>query len=239
MSTKGVTIGVLDIQGSVKEHLAMLKKIGVKTKAVKIKKDLDEVDGLIIPGGESTTIGKLLKRYRLDKEIKRRAKIALLQTISYPASAGSPAQRGDKLQALTVWGTCAGAILLAKHVLNCPPLGLLLMDITIERNAYGRQLDSFETKINISALQATAAKAGRTNYRRQSGAGKLQAVFIRAPIVKKASNKVKTLAKYNGSPVMLQQDNLLVTTFHPELTNDPTIHKYFIEMTKKYAKRKF
>ncbi|MBI2638565.1 pyridoxal 5'-phosphate synthase glutaminase subunit PdxT [Candidatus Peregrinibacteria bacterium] len=191
-------IGVLDIQGSVEEHLAMLGKIGASAVAVKTKKDLDEVDGLIIPGGESTTIGKLMKKYRLDEEIKK---------------------RGDTL---TIWGSCAGAILLAKKIRNRKPDALGLMDIEIARNAYGRQIDSFETKLSVPSL------------RKQ----KIPAIFIRAPRVKKASPKVKVLAEYRGEPVMLQQENLLATMFHPELTNDPTIHRYFLELVATYAKSK-
>lgn len=214
-------IGVLDIQGSVEEHLAVLAKMGADAIGVKNKKDLARVSGLIIPGGESTTIGKLLKMYGLDAEICKRTRL--------PACY-SP---------LAIWGTCAGAILLAKKVTGgqkgAPPrrginkiaelrLGLPdilgLMDIEIARNAYGRQLDSFETEISVSIL----------------GAKKFPAVFIRAPVIKKASQKAEILAKYNGHPVMLRQNNLLATTFHPELTDDTRIHEYFIKMTREYAK---
>ena len=199
MSTlKSIRAGVLDIQGSVEEHLAALKKCGTNPVAVKNIEDLSRVDGLIIPGGESTTIGKLLKKYGLDKEIRRR-------TMS---------------GALTVWGTCAGAILLAKKILNRKPDSLNLMDIEIIRNAYGRQLDSFETSLNISSLEIKD----------------FPAVFIRAPIIKKAFNKTKVLAEYDGMPVMVEQKNLLATTFHPELTDDLRIHKYFLKLTRKYAK---
>jgi 5'-phosphate synthase pdxT subunit len=187
-------IGVLDIQGSVEEHLAALRKIGAEAVPVKNKKDLEKVSGLIIPGGESTTIGKLMRRYGLDKAIRQRA----------------------NLHSLTLWGTCAGAILLAS---------LKLMDMEIERNAYGRQVDSFETEISVRGL-------GRGGHR------KIPAPFIRAPKVKRASLKVKVLAQYNGSPVMLRQENLLATMFHPELTDDLRIHKYFVTMTKEYANNK-
>lgn len=174
----------------------MLKKIGAHAVAVKSKKDLDGVDGLIIPGGESTTIGKLMKAYGLNREIRRR-------------------------KSLVVWGSCAGAILLAKKIRNRRPDALGLMDIDIARNAYGRQLDSFETKIFIPALKK-----------------KIPAVFIRAPRVKKASLKVKVLAEYRGEPVMLRQENLLVTMFHPELTNDKSVHQYFLDLVRYYAQRK-
>ncbi|MBI4994562.1 pyridoxal 5'-phosphate synthase glutaminase subunit PdxT [Candidatus Peregrinibacteria bacterium] len=198
-------IGVLDIQGSVEEHISALKKCGIAPITVKTKKDLREINGLIIPGGESTTIGKLLKLYGLDKEIRKRA-------LRFPTS---------DLRPLAVYGTCAGAILLAKKIANQRPDSLSLMDVEISRNAYGRQLDSFETSINIPKL-------GIKNF---------EAVFIRAPRIKRAFKKAKVLAEYNGKPVMVQQENLLVTTFHPELTNDLRIHKYFLELTKKYASK--
>lgn len=203
MSTNGISVGVLDIQGSVREHLQALTKLGVNAMPVKTKQDLNKISGLIIPGGESTTIGKLIKKNGLDKEIRKRA----------AAFAGS--------KTLAVWGTCAGAILLAKKVLNDPPDGLRLMDMTIERNSYGGQLDSFETEITIPALKLR----------------NLRAIFIRAPKIKKASPKAKILAKYEGNPVMVQQENLLATTFHPELTSDLRIHEYFISLTRKYGDR--
>ncbi len=194
-------VGVLDIQGSVEEHLAMLEKLGVRGTALKSKKDLDKVDGLIIPGGESTTIGKLMKRYGLGRSICRRTK-------------------GIK-RALVVWGTCAGAILLAKKIRNRRPDTLGLMDIEIVRNAYGRQIDSFETKLAVPIFRK-----------------KIPAIFIRAPSVKKASPKVKVLAEYRGEPVMLRQENLLATMFHPELTDDASTHQYFLDLVQYYAKRK-
>jgi 5'-phosphate synthase pdxT subunit len=199
-----ITIGVLDIQGSVEEHLEMLKKIGLVPVAVKNKDDLDKVDGLIMPGGESTVIGKLLKRYGLDEEIKKRAE---LKNGSRP---------------LTIWGTCAGAIFMAKEVLNQKPQDLELMDISISRNAYRRQVDSFKTGLKIKIL----------------GEKPFPAIFIRAPQINKASLKAKTLAEYGGKPIMIQQNNLLVTTFHPELTTDSRVHEYFIKMTEFYASKK-
>lgn len=193
MPLVSITIGVLDIQGSVEEHLAALKKIGASAIPVKNKKDLDRVDGLIIPGGESTTIGKLMKRYGLDKTIQKRT--------------------------IPIWGTCAGAILLSKKIYNRKPDALGLMDIAIERNAYGRQIDGFQTKISIPAL----------------GRRKVPAIFIRAPRIKKTSPSIRVLAEYNGEPVMVRQGRLLATMFHPELTTDTRIHRYFVSMTKQYA----
>lgn len=206
MSIKKLRIGVLDIQGSVEEHIAMLKKLGRKIIGVKTKEDLAKVDGLIIPGGESTTIGKLLKKYGLDEEIKKRSRVQ--------------ASRNATHAPLVVWGTCAGAILLAKKVRNRAPEHLGLMDIEIERNAYGRQLDSFSTEIDVPVL----------------GGKKVPAIFIRAPKAKKTSPAVKVLAQYCHWPVMLRQNNLLATMFHPELTTDTRVHEYFISLVQKYAK---
>lgn len=187
-----IQIGVLDIQGSVEEHLTALKKIGITAVAVKNKKDLEKISGLIIPGGESTTIGKLMKRYGLDKEIQKRTSTRFYRP-------------------LVIWGTCAGAILLSNE--------LGLMDIAIERNAYGRQIDSFQTEISVPVL----------------GQRKVPAVFIRAPRIKKTSPSIRVLAEYNGEPVMVRQGRLLATMFHPELTTDMRIHRYFVSMTKQYA----
>lgn len=197
MSIKEIEIGVLDIQGSVKEHMDALRKIGVRPISVKTKNDLDRIHGLIIPGGESTTIGKLLKASGLFESIQKRAR------------AGT----------LTIWGTCAGAILLAKKIVNLAPQNLRLMDIEIERNAYGRQTDSFEAEIKVTGI-------GKSNF---------PGIFIRAPRVTKTSPKVKILARYEGFPVILEQNNLLATMFHPELTQDTRIHKYFLSLVKRNA----
>lgn len=201
MSTKNIPVGVLDIQGSVEEHFAVLQKMGANVRLVKTKKDLAKISGLIIPGGESTTIGKLMKKSGLDRVIRERA--------------------GRVKRNLVVWGTCAGAILLAKKIRNRHPDSLELMDLDIVRNGYGRQIDSFETDLAVSMLQKN-----------------IPAIFIRAPRIKKASGKAKVLAQYRGEPVMLQQENLLVTTFHPELTNDTTVHQYFLNLTQHYAESK-
>lgn len=203
MSTLNVRIGVLAIQGSVEEHMDMLKKIGISPVAVKTKADLDKVDGLIIPGGESTTIGKLMKLDGLDREIRARAKKSFF----------------SRKKPLAVWGTCAGAILLAKKVLNNKPDILGLMDITIARNAYGRQTDSFETSIYAPSVARE----------------KIPAVFIRAPKIEKVSKKAEVLAVFEGTPVMVRQKNLLATTFHPELTSDTRVHEYFVSMIGKPA----
>lgn len=188
-------IGVLDIQGSVEEHLAAIKKVGVVSIPVKTVDDLKKIDGLIFPGGESTTIGKLLRKFGLRNAIINRAK-----------------------KGMPIYGTCAGAILLAKKIIGCEKADVLgLMNIGIKRNAYGRQIDSFETKIMFDFGSAFAGQ-------------KIPAIFIRAPKIKSAGKNVKILAKCGGEIVAARENNFLVTMFHPELTDDLSVHKYFIEM---------
>lgn len=193
-------IGVLDIQGSVEEHFEALKKLAkakpkLKIEPVLVKKvsDLSGVRGLIIPGGESTTIGKLLKKTGLWDEIKKRAQ----------GLKGSK----DTFAPLGVWGTCAGAILLSKDYLG-------LMDITVERNAYGGQLDSFETEIEFDG-------------------GVVPAIFIRAPKIVKVGRGVKVLAKNDDEIVAAVQGKLLVTTFHPELTEGLEIVRSFVGLCRR------
>lgn len=189
-------IGVLDIQGSVEEHLESLKKLaksGIKIEPVLVKtpETLAQVSGLIIPGGESTTIGKLLRRFGLRELIIERA------------TKGMP-----------VWGTCAGAILLAKKIVGKQQAdGLQLMDIEVERNAYGRQLDSFETQLEFDM--------GRVG---------VPGVFIRAPRIVSIGKDVKILAEYKGEVVAAREKNFLATNFHPEMTDSLEVHKYFVEM---------
>ncbi len=210
-----VKIGVLAIQGSFAEHIDMLSRIGVQAIEVRTIEDLNEVDGLIMPGGESTTIGKLMKFYGLDKEIKRRANPNSLDP-SLPNS-------------LTLWGTCAGAILLANDVAAPRPDILELMDISITRNAYGPQIESFETTISIPKISKKPVGA----------------VFIRAPKITRVGKGVEVLGSHsekNGnkelaSPVLVQYNNLLASTFHPELTDDTSVHDYFVSLTKHYAKK--
>jgi len=184
-------IGVLALQGDFREHIQILKLMKIKSIEVRSKKDLDNCSALIIPGGESTTIGKLLSISGLDKEIKKRVK-----------------------KGMPVYGTCAGAIVLAKKILNekeFSPLGLI--DVEIKRNAYGRQVDSFEAEIEIK------------------GIGKLNGVFIRAPKIVKKGKKVEVLAKFEGKPVLVKQGNILIGTFHPETEENSEIHQIFVEMT--------
>ena len=193
-----MTIGILAIQGSVIEHKHMLEKLRVDIKEVRLPKDLDGIDGIIIPGGESTTISKLLERFDLFDILRERSE-----------------------EELPVWGTCAGAILLAKKLTgkNLPP-ALEVMDIEVCRNAYGRQLDSFEADLH---LKIQNPKSKIQNFR---------GVFIRAPKIKPLSDDVEVLAECDGEPVMLRQDNMLVTSFHPELTDDTRVHEYFVDMCK-------
>ena len=184
-------IGVLCIQGAVREHVAALEKCDVDVECVKRKEQFADLDGLVIPGGESTTIGKLIDRFDLAETI-----INFIQL-------GKP-----------VYGTCAGMILLAKHVEGVEQFLLGQMDITVARNAFGRQRDSFEQDLPISVL-------GDNPYR---------AVFIRAPLIKSRGENVQVLATCNGEVVAARQDNILVSAFHPELTDDERMHRYFVEM---------
>ncbi len=220
MSTQNkVKIGVLAIQGSFAEHIDMLSRIGVHAIEVRTIEDLDKVDGLIMPGGESTTIGKLMKIYGLDEEIKRRANPNSLSP-SLPKSLARP---------LTIWGTCAGAILLAKEVAAPRPDILELMDISITRNVYGPQIESFETTISIPKISKKPVGA----------------VFIRAPKITRVGKGVEILGSHseqNGnkelaSPVLVQYNNLLASTFHPELTDDTSVHEYFVSLTQDYAEK--
>lgn len=185
-------IGVLAIQGSFIEHFVVLEKLSKKHKfkpiLVKTREDLQNISGLIIPGGESTVIGKLLAQYGMDTEIISRAK-----------------------QGVSVYGTCAGAILLAQKVDDPHIKNLKLIDISIARNAYGRQQDSFETKIDFNKK-------------------KIPAVFIRAPKILEVGKRVEVLCEYEGEPVLVREKNILVGTFHPELTDSLAVHEYFVSM---------
>jgi pyridoxal 5'-phosphate synthase pdxT subunit len=190
-----MTVGILALQGDFREHEEVLGRIGAPLLQVRLPKHLDQVDRLIIPGGESTTIGKLLVLYKLLEPIRERGQ------------SGMP-----------IWGTCAGAILLAKRIAEGRPAGqpaLSLMDITARRNAFGRQLDSFEAKLAVDAL----------------GDDPLNTVFIRAPILEAPGPDVKVLATLgDGRIVAAQQQHLLATCFHPELTGDDRFHRYFLEL---------
>lgn len=186
-------IGVLAVQGAVQKHMEMLERCGVHAVPVRFPAELDEVQGLVIPGGESTTVGKLMDRYGLDKKIIERV------------GEGMP-----------VFGTCTGMILLAKNIVGSDQHRLGLMDTTILRNAFGRQVDSFEANLDVKEI----------------GGKPVHAIFIRAPYATEAGENVKVLAEVDGHMVLVRQDNLLGCAFHPELTEDTRVHKYFIGMVK-------
>ena len=193
-----MNIGVLALQGAFIEHVKVLQKLGVEAVEVRLPADLEGLDGLIIPGGESTTIGKLAETYGLMEPLKGFAK--------------------EK----PVWGTCAGMIFMARDVgLDQPLLGL--MDIGVERNAFGRQVDSFEADLDVPAL----------NGMNGNRAEPFPAVFIRAPRLVAADEEqgVEVLARLeDGTVVAARQDRWLVTAFHPELSEDDRFHRYFLEM---------
>lgn len=191
MKTK--TIGVLALQGAFAEHIQILKKLRVKTIEVRLPGDLNELDGLIIPGGESTTISRLIHLWDLFDHIKNKA-----------------------ASGMGIWGTCAGAIILAKKVTNLFPPGLQLMDITVQRNAFGRQVDSFTANLSFP-------KIGKP----------FPAIFIRAPIIQAVGPKAKPIIYCDGTIVAAEQDKFLATSFHPELTNDYRFHEYFLQLIDK------
>lgn len=185
-------IGVLAVQGDFAEHLAVLRRIGVDCCEVRLPEHLEGVDGLIIPGGESTTLSRLMSIYRLREPVC--------------AMAG---------QGKAIWGTCAGMIMLAREITEADPVPLQLMDIGVQRNAFGRQIDSFEQDLDIAGLEPEP----------------FHAVFIRAPVVIRVGPQVKTLATLPAGPaVAVRQDNLLATSFHPELTGDTRLHRYFLDL---------
>jgi 5'-phosphate synthase pdxT subunit len=188
-------IGVLALQGDFAEHIVLLQQTGVETAEVRLPEQLETLDGLIIPGGESTTIGKLAVDFKLLEPLQ---------------------QFGNQK---AIWGTCAGAIFLSKDVHRKQPL-LGLMDITIERNAFGRQVASFETDLDVPAL--TEVAESNPPY---------HAIFIRAPLIESVQANVQVLASLeDGRIVAARQGHLLATAFHPELTSDDRFHRYFIKL---------
>ncbi|MDO0823988.1 MULTISPECIES: pyridoxal 5'-phosphate synthase glutaminase subunit PdxT [Desulfosporosinus] len=184
-------VGVLALQGAFREHRQVLEKLGCDVTEVRRTSDLDGIQGLIIPGGESTTIGKLLRIDEMGERIK---------------------ELGAK--DMPIFGTCAGMILLSKTIVDSDQYRLNLMDTVVERNAFGRQVASFETDLQVPAL----------------GVNPLRAVFIRAPYLKEVAPNVGILAEYNGKIVFVRQGNLLASAFHPELTPDNRVHQYFLNM---------
>ena len=207
-------IGVLALQGDFAEHIATLKRLGVETVEVRLPSDLDGLDGLIIPGGESTTIGKLAVDFGLMEPLI------------------------DFGESRAIWGTCAGAIFLSKDARRHQPL-LGLMDITVQRNAFGRQVDSFEADLDVEWLKratnaALPALVPQAQVSPPKGStGPYHAVFIRAPIIESVSGAARILSQLpDGRIVAAQEGKLLATSFHPELTDDTRFHEYFLTLTK-------
>jgi 5'-phosphate synthase pdxT subunit len=184
-------IGVLALQGAFIEHIRMLQRLGVEAVEVRLPPELDGLDGLIIPGGESTTIGKLAAIYRLIEPLRRFA------------------------DARPLWGTCAGMVFMAKEIgMDQPLLGV--MDIVVERNAFGRQTESFEEDLYVDVLENGASEP-------------FHGVFIRSPRLKETRGKAVEIARLaDGTPVAALENKLLATAFHPELTGDMRLHRYFL-----------
>lgn len=186
-------VGVLALQGDFEAHQRALRRAGADAVQVRTAEELNSVDGLVIPGGESTTMLKLLNYMDLKEPLRKFA------------------------QEKPVFGTCAGAILLATDVRNPAQESFGVVDMTVERNAYGRQIDS-----RVASIEPCA------DFQRRTGPGDVEAVFIRAPIIRRTGPGVKVLAQYNGDPVLVEQGKYLIATFHPELTDDPRVHQLFL-----------
>jgi 5'-phosphate synthase pdxT subunit len=185
-----VFVGVLAIQGSFREHIDVVKSMGYKVIEVRHPEDLKDVTHFIMPGGESTTMAKLMKIYGLDDEIVKKVK-----------------------EGMSVFATCAGMILLSKNI----SYSLNLTDIEVDRNAYGRQLDSFET---------TILDIDKDEF----GFDKMEAVFIRAPRIKKIGLDTQVLASIEGDPVLVRENKIILASFHPELTSDRSVYEYFLKI---------
>jgi pyridoxal 5'-phosphate synthase pdxT subunit len=195
VSSEPLRVGVLALQGAFREHRRMLERLGAAVREVRLPADLQGLSGLVIPGGESTTMGKLMTDYGLREPIRE-----------LYAAGGA------------IFGTCAGAILLARTVLGAPPQfggqpSLELMDLAVQRNAFGRQVDSFQTDLNIEGLS-----------------GGFPAMFIRAPVIAAVGEGVTVLASHAGQVVLARQGRLLASSFHPELTDDARIHELFLQL---------
>ena len=188
-------VGVLGLQGDVREHVRALESAGAATSVVKRADQLAAVDGLVLPGGESTTIGKLLDRYDLLDPLRDRVR-----------------------DGMPLYGTCAGAILMASEIVGPQdaPHRLGVMDIAVRRNAYGRQLDSFEADLAVDGLESD-----------------FRAVFIRAPVIEGTGAEVEVLAEVDGRPVLVRQGTMMASTFHPEMTPDARLHEMFVSLIDK------
>lgn len=190
-----MNIGVLALQGAFREHRQLLQTLGARVREVRLPRDLGGLSGLVLPGGESTTIGKLMDDYALRGPIR-----------DFAAAGGA------------IWGTCAGAILLANAIEGAPPQfgaqpGLNLMNLRVRRNAFGRQRDSFEEPLLVEGLKDP-----------------FPAVFIRAPVIEEVGAGVQVLARHGGRIVLAREGALLASSFHPELTNDARLHALFLRM---------
>ena len=186
------TIGVLALQGDFAEHVTVLRTLDIDAREVRLPAEMEGLDGFIIPGGESMTMAKLMDSYGLREPIQARVR-----------------------DGMAVWGTCAGLILLAKELEDDRPEPLGLMDIDVARNAFGRQVDSFEADLPVAVL----------------GEQPFHAVFIRAPVIKQLRNGIQELANLpDGRVVAARQERMLATAFHPELTDDARFHEYFLSM---------
>jgi 5'-phosphate synthase pdxT subunit len=186
-------VGILALQGDFEAHARALERAGAEPILVRTAEELKSIDGLVIPGGESTTMLKLLTFMDLKEPLREFAR--------------------EK----PIFGTCAGAILLAKEVKNPAQESFNVIDLTVERNAYGRQIDS-----RVASIQPGS------DFQTRAGGGDVEAVFIRAPIIRRTGPGVKVLAEYEGDPVLVEQGRHLVATFHPELTQDSRVHKLFL-----------
>jgi 5'-phosphate synthase pdxT subunit len=188
-TAKRPKIGILALQGAVREHEHHLSALGVECVHIKHADEVEAIDGLVIPGGESTTIGKLMMARGLDEAVRVAA-----------------------FEGMPIFGTCAGLILIARRTVEPAELLLGLMDITVRRNAYGRQVDSFEAELKVDLDEAASVKA----------------IFIRAPIIEKVGPAVKVLGFCAERPVIVEEGNSLACSFHPELTDNLRVHQYFL-----------
>ncbi len=190
-----MNVGVLAIQGDFAEHIAVLKRLGMQGREIRLPHQLADIDGLIIPGGESTTLSRLMNIYDLREPITRMAN-----------------------EGKAIWGTCAGMIMMAKEITEEDPVPLGLMDIGVLRNAFGRQVDSFEQDLTINQLDQAP----------------FHGVFIRAPAIIRIGQEVDIMASLpDGQPVAVCQHKLMATAFHPELTGDNRLHRYFLDLIPK------
>ncbi len=188
----GSVVGVLALQGDVREHLNALKALGVEAREVRKVRDLEGLRGLIVPGGESTTIGKLARESGIEEAVREKV------------------EEGS----LALFGTCAGAIWLAKEILGYPDQPRLgVLDVAVARNAFGRQVESFREDVKIKGFEEP-----------------FPGVFIRAPVFRRLGEGVEVLAELAGTPVLVRQGRVLASAFHPELTGDLRVHRYFLDL---------